>query len=261
MNDGLWIRNDELGNVNCELCYLINKLGIIMRIVYLLIAVIIFSSCSHTNKLKNYNLDGQTILFEEIIASSAGEASIDFGNTPTASKGDIIGAVKDVALSVGNTLLTYEMERRLRNASRPDSIVKGLSKGFETSMIKFLRIDPVYKLNDRSNFIVTTILERFKMYSTSSGVFIQVSATIEIICRDDGVKIWDYDDTETVRIRRDNYLETTSQQVFLGEISQMIELATLSEEQIRSAIYAAAFQIGRNMSETLRKDIAKLKGR
>ncbi|MFH1050562.1 MAG: hypothetical protein V1779_06475 [bacterium] len=225
-----------------------------MKTIIILTLLAFSVSCSHLNLLKDYDLSKKVIYFEEVVGINANEVIIAFG-APTAPAQTEVDAIKNVAIAIGSTLLTSETERKLRNASQPEMIVKGISNGIETNMIKYLRISPVYDLNDNSEFIVTTTLNKCTLTSASLGIFIKIEAMVQIFDRNKGKLIWEYEDSESVRLRQSAF-GTAGDAAGLGNLSQAADLIALSQEQISSAIKDAANQVGRNISEVLREDIA-----
>jgi len=225
--------------------------------VFYLLTLFLAVSCSHVNLLKDYDLSKKTIFFEEIVGVNANEVIISF-NAPTVPAQTEVDAIKNVAIAIGSSILTAETERKLRNASKPEMIVKGISNGIESNMVKFLRINPIYELNEESEFIVTTILEKCELKSASPGIFVSLKAKVQIFDSNSGKLIWEYKDSENVRLRQSAF-GTASDAAGLGNLSQVADLISLSEEQISVAIRDAANQVGRNISEVLRKDIAKTK--
>ncbi len=222
----------------------------IIFVVVLVLAV----SCSHVNLLKDYDLSKKTIYFEEVVGVNANEVIISFSE-PTVPAQTEVDAIKNVAIAIGSSILTAETERKLRNAAKPDMIVKGISNGIESNMVKYLRVNPVYELSNESEFIVTTLLEKCELKSASPGIYVSLKAKVQIFDRNGGKLIWEYKDSENVRLRQSAF-GTASDAAGLGNLSQVVDLVSLSEEQISFAIKDAANQVGRNISEVLREDIA-----
>lgn len=227
------------------------------KIIVTVILVLTLFSCGHVNNLKNYDLAQKEIFFEGIVAGGAGEVDIAL-NDPGYTGSKDIDIIKDITLAVGNALLTAETEKKLMNAACPDTMVIEISAGIENTLIKFLRINPVYELTNNSEFIVTTTLEKFKIFSGTYGIKISVKAKVQILDRNGGNLVWEYNDKETVSMHTDfGGLRYTSPGA--GNIIQISELSNLSEEQIRFALKEAAYQVGRNIGEVLREDISKAK--
>jgi hypothetical protein len=227
------------------------------RIIVTLILVLTLFSCGHVNNLKYYDLAQKEIFFERIATGGAGEVDIALDH-PSYTGSKDLDIIKDITLAVGNALLTAETEKKLMNAASPDTMVIEISAGIQNTLIKFLRINPVYELTENSEFIVTTTLNNFKIISSAFGINISVDALVQIFDRNGGNLVWEYDNKETVSLRNDfNVLRYTSPGA--GKIIQISELSNLSEEQIRFALKEAAFQVGKNIGEVLRKDISKSK--
>jgi len=206
------------------------------------------------NLLKNYDLSRKVIYFENQVGVNAQEVflSISVPDVPAQTTAETI---KNVAVAIGSSLLTSESERKLRNASEPEKIAKGISEGVESSMIKYLRIVPTSKLTEGAEYIVTTTLEKCRMNSNADGIFLSVEAKVQIFDRNGGKLIWEYEDSETVRMRK-TAISAVEDATGMSGIAQVTDLLMLSEEQIASAVKDAAMQVGRNISEVLREDFA-----
>jgi hypothetical protein len=207
------------------------------------------------NLLKDYNLNKRTVYFEEQIGVEANEVIIDYGE-PVLPAQTEVDAIKNIAIVIGSSILTSETESKLRNASSPGKVVKGISNGIENNMLKFLKINPLHNLTDESEFIVSTTLNKCKLISGSIGIFIEIEALVQIYDRNGGKLIWEYEDSESVGLRR-SVLGSAGNAAGLGNLSQVADLISLSEEEISSAINDAAIQVGRNIGNVLREDISE----
>ena len=228
-----------------------------MKKVLMFLSVLVIYSCSHVNHLDEYDLSGESVFFEEVVYAHVAQVSMsNEGNVKTKSKEANIAI--DIASSIGKSVVASEIEKKLQKAAHPEKMAKDISRGIETSMVKYFRIQKENELNDKSNFIVTTTLKQVEIISTASGVYAQVEAEVQIIDRNSGKEVWDYSDRSSVGVKRSaNTYTDGSTGINLGGIIQTAELASLSEEQLAAAIKNAAEITGRNIAEVLREDYAE----
>ncbi len=210
--------------------------------------------CSHVNNLHKYNLSGETLYFEEIISSSASEVEIVY-ETGKSEEDSTSSFTEDIATAVGASILSAETERKLRRAADPRLIVENVSFGIEDGLVKYLRAESTRELDDRSNFIVTTILDECKLRASSHGVYISVRAETKITDRNTGSLVWENSERESVPLRKTGYPYHRNTDRTIKNITIAADLSTLSEEQIRGAVESASIEVGREMGETLRRDI------
>jgi hypothetical protein len=228
------------------------KLRIIISLIFTFSLLV---SCSHVNHLNKYNFERREIYFEEQIGANAHEVNLSI-NAPQAPAQTTAETVKNVVVAVGSSLLTSETERKLRNASSPVKIVKGISQGVQDNMVKFLRIIPTNQLTESSDFIVITTLDKCRLFSNSEGIFVNVEAAVRIYDRNGGKLIWEYEDSETIRMRK-TAISNVSDATGMSGVSQVADLLLLTEEQLSASVKEAAISVGRNIAEVLREDISK----
>lgn len=230
------------------------KFRIIISLIFIFSLLL---SCSHINHLNKYNLERRIIYFEEQIGVNAHEVNLSI-NAPQSPAPTTSETVKNVVIAVGSSILTSETEKKLKNASSPVKIVKGISQGVQDNMIKFLRITPTEQLTESSDFIVITTLDKCRLFSNADGLFISVDAAVRIYDRNGGKLIWEYEDSETSRMRK-TAISNVGDATGMSGIAQVADLLLLTEEQLSASIKDVAMQVGRNIAEVLRKDISKIK--
>lgn len=236
-----------------------------LLIIILITAGLAFS-CGHTNNLAKYDIASKQIYFEEEVAPSASRVVItdeyddDYdGKKKKESTADI---VKDIALAASKGVLTAQLEEKLDKAADSREITNSISAGVESAMVKYLMIKPALVLGNSTEYITTIRLEECKIISTESGLYLKVNAKCTIIHRPSAGLVWEDSESESVRLRvnpgstskKDDDAAKT-----ISVITGQINMASLSEEEIRSAILDAAKEVGREIGNTLRDDVREMK--
>lgn len=232
------------------------------KIILILSAfIIVFTGC-RTNNLENYDLNRKKIFFEEVVASDARRVEIHNDTPPSSSekKKSTGEKIADIAVSIGNIIVSSDAEDKLIRAVNPDSVAFAVSDGVSSTLRKYLMVEPVWKLDDDVEFVATVTIEEIQLRSTSGALSIRVQAKTLITSRLDGEVVWENREAETYPLRRSfGGSEESAIGRTIQNALQATELASLSEEQLRFAVSDAAKKVGIEMAETLRKDIAKAK--
>ena len=222
-------------------------------------------SCSHTNNLAKYDIASKRIYFEEEVAPSAARVVItnDYEDGDKKKKKESTAdIVKDIALAASKGIMTAQLEEKLEKAADSREITNAVSAGVENAMVKYLMIKPALVLGESTEYITTIRLEDCKLISKESGIYLYVKAKCTIIHRTDAGLVWEDSESESVRLRvnsgssskKDDDVAKT-----INAITGQINMASLSEEEIRSAILDAAKEVGREIGNTLRDDVREMK--
>lgn len=221
-----------------------------LHLLFLVIIASLLYSCGSTNNLSDYKLNQQIVFFDEIDAMTSAQVEIVHSNDGKTGNSDL-DVLGEIATSIGKAVLTSNTEEKLRKAARPRLVVADISDGVENAMIKYLMIIPSKSLDMDVKFVVTTALEELKILSTTNGVYMCVQATVSITDRQTGGLVWENTEAVNMPIRSsyDSSNKTAS------TIAQAADLASLSQEEIEQAVESASNEVGRLMTETLRKDV------
>jgi hypothetical protein len=221
-----------------------------LNFVFLAIATLLLYSCGSTNNLSDYELNQETVFFDEIVAMTSAQVEIIHNDNTNKSNKSDLDVLGEIATSIGKAVLTSGAEEKLRKAARPRLVVEDISYGVEQAMIKYLMIVPTKILDMDAKFIVTTTLEELKLLSTTNGVYMRCKATVSITDRQSGGLVWENTESQNIPIRK-----TYGSSGSAGTIAQAADLASLSEEELEQAVESASNEVGRLMAETLRSDI------
>ena len=209
-------------------------------------------SCGHTNNLEKYTIAGKTALFRSW--SSTSGSSTTAVNSP-----DNQSIIADIATIVGSGVMSDQAQKKLRRAIDIDSIAGAVAEGMWQSTNDYLSIREVNSIGDDPDFIVETELREFKLISNTSGTQAQVCARSRIIDRRTGGTVWDNSENHTVNI------SSTFPAVFGPDAVQTgagvfnaVQLLNMDEDEIRKVLNETARQVGHEIGETLRKDVAKM---
>lgn len=227
-----------------------------MKFYTALLSVILSSAfivgCGHTNNLAKYDVAGKTATFRAY-SSTTGSA------TTAVDSPDDESTVANIAAIIGSGILSDQGRRKLQRAINTDSIAQSVARGIWSSSTDYLSLRAVEKDAD---FIVETELTDFKLISTSSGLRARVCAESRMIDRRTGGLVWEDSEAHNITISNTWVASLGPDVVQTGaSVFNAVQLSNMSEEEIRTVINQAAEQAGKEIGETLRKDVAKMHGR
>ena len=232
------------------------------KIILAITSLIILASCSGVNNLKDYDLYAKKFYFDETISSDANKVVIDdydYSQDKSSKSGSakVIDALGSIGTAIGRAIVDNEVRDKLYKNSKPEDVVNGVSGGLEKTLVQYMNIKTEDDFRGDYDFIVNTILEELSLKSSGSGIYITIQTTCMITSRKDGKIVWENRESETVKLRSSS-TNNKSDKIF-KDIDQLSNLATLSDEEIRTSISNASQEVGRMMAEQLRKDISNSK--
>ncbi len=227
-----------------------------------ILILLVLISCSHTNNLHNFELNSKRFYFESVVSADAGRVDIVYSSDKPKIKSDDKSkfgeAILDLAQIVGTAIVTSEAENKLVRATNPEEIAWKVSEGLKETIQRYIDLVPVEKIDANTDFIVTTILDECRIISTQFNVNLHLEVISSIIDRKTGELAWENSESISVPLRR-RIIPTVDNSAGkrISDVAQAVELATLSDEEIKDSINRASLEIGRLFAETFRKDLAK----
>jgi hypothetical protein len=226
-----------------------------------MISIILINSCSSINNLDKYDLTNSKIYFEEIIPANARNVEVQFEDVDEDEEGennskDVKDIFADVASEIASGMTMSKLRDKLQNAVKPDEVINDISKKMENTLIKYYETTATRKINDDYKYMAICTLKELKLVSGSSGTFLRVKSEVQITSRSDGEIVWENAEAENVYLRSNNIeFDDSNDQKRLSNILKTIDLATLSEDEISSAVKSATEEVSRLMSESFREAI------
>jgi len=210
--------------------------------------------CTHTNNLAGFNIVSSKILFKKYVPYDISKVNVDintgYGNDTKSIIGVILGG-----LASGYT--EERVKEKFRNAINGDSISTNITDGIKEGLLTYYRITPVKALEEDPMFIMDTQLLKFYIESNSYGIYVKAHTKAILTDRNTARTVWENDETSSIPLY-DVYIPSFGSQTIQTSKSVLnaIRLMNMTEEELRFAINAAAEEVGRMQSETLREDIA-----
>lgn len=210
--------------------------------------------CTHTNNLAGFNIVSSKILFKKYVSYDLSKVNVDintgYGNDTKSIIGVILGG-----LASGYT--EEQVKEKFRNAINGDSISTNITDGIKEGLLTYYRITPVKALEEDPKFIMDTQLLKFYIESNSYGIYVKAHTKAILTDRNTARTVWENDETSSIPLY-DVYIPSFGSQTIQTSKSVLnaIRLMNMTEEELRFAINAAAEEVGRMQSETLREDIA-----
>jgi hypothetical protein len=223
-----------------------------IRTTLLLAAVLLAAGCGHTNNLAKYKVAGSTALFR---AYSSGSAEAFAGIRNPSDKNIITG----ILAALGSGIISQEGRKKLDRAIDPDTIANAVALGMTQATSDYLGVRPVASIADDPEFLIETELTDYKLVSVAEGLFARVRGKSRMIHRKSGAVVWDNAEAYNVPLSS-TYLASLAPSAVASGISiyNAVQLLQLSEEEIRKVINEASMQVGREIGETLREDVAEI---
>ena len=232
-----------------------------MKILFLsllFLAVLVLAGCAHTNELAKYDLTGKGMLFSNHVSANA--RRLQFVNyTPDEKdkgKKDLLSTIA----SIGSNILSETSKSKIADAVSTDSIANYVSAGLENVLITFENIKPVKSMDNNPQFVTETTIDQCQMVVGTEHVSISVQASSRIIDRNSGNIIWDDNETETVPVE-ENYSNDKDNSHTLNKVLGAVQFASLSKTEIQTIVNQAAVNAGKQIGETFRKDVVKLRSK
>ena len=230
-------------------------------IVLSLFSIILLISCSHTNELAKYQVSGHKFIFNEYVSAKARVIEIDVknygGSKDEKKKGDKdTDNVLDILTSIGTEILSAEKISKLEGSVNTKEQVGYVGLAMKNAMRTYLNIEEVSSLDDSPSFVCDVLLNECKLVISKYEVAVSANVTATIIERASGEIVWENNEYGKVPIKSNyNVKNQTSKEE--EKLLNVIQLATLDEEELNRVVGAAIDRIGYLFAETLREDVVE----
>ncbi len=231
-------------------------------IVISILSIILLVSCSHTNELAKYQVNGKKFVFNEYVSAKARVIEIDiknYGNDKDEKKKEDKDAdnVLDILTSIGTEILSAEKINKLENSVNTDEQVAYVGRAMKKAMKTYLNIEEVPSLENNPLFVCDVLLNECKLVISKYEVAVSANVTSTIIERSSGEIVWENTEYGKVPIKS-NYGVKNKTSKKEEKILNVIQLATLDEEELNRVVGAAIDKIGYLFAETLREDVVEV---
>jgi hypothetical protein len=219
----------------------------------LLLAALVAGGCSHTNNLAKYSFSNSKILFR---ARTSGTASSFAGiNNPVKDN-----AITGIIAAIGSGIVSDEGRRKLEKAIDRDTIANAIANGMQRAVTDYLNVQPVNSIADEPEFLVETDLTDYTIVSLSEGLFVKAKGKSRMIHRATGAVVWENSESHTIPLSQTYLAGLAPAPVSSGvSIYNAVQLLNLSQEELRTVFSHAATEVGEEIGETLREDIADIR--
>lgn len=226
-----------------------------MKKIFFLFIVfpLIFFSCTHVNELSKYNLVGKKVLLKQ-------QVNPDIANVRVLFNYDFFSRnlLEVVLKEIGSGYVESEVKEKLQNAIIFDSVSNSISAGLEEGLETYYKTSMVNSLDSNPDFILESILEKFRLKSDSYGIYAQISTRGRLIDRQTAKLIWQNDETYTLPLGFTTFYYSGNKKITTTTgIINAARLLQMTEEEIRASVEATANEAGLKQSEQLRYDISE----
>ena len=222
---------------------------------------LICGGCAHTNELMKYDLNGKNAYFEEFVSSQANVIQVEINTSEKkkdekdSEKKSDSESILDAVVSVGSAILTAEKISDIEESVDTYELITSVSDGFKETLETYVNINSIDNKRE-ADFIVETELERCVLNVYKNSVNVTVQANTKIIDRATGKIVWENWESDTIPVgsgkRKVKVKKRTESTVLTA-----LQLASLSKREINACVSAAAVDVGREMGETFRDDLAE----
>jgi len=213
----------------------------------LFLCCIIAIGCGHTNKLAQYNLRSQRVALRAHSATVGGATS------------DIVSGSRnllgDITASLGSGAISNNTAEKLNRAANADSLAMRIARGFNEAAISYLSVIPT-KRESESDYIAETLLQSYNLSSDSTGINAHIQALSRIIQRSTGTIVWEYGTSRNIALASTSSTNANGRAIMSAV--NAATLASMSESEIAEVFNGAALEMGHDIGETLREDVADL---
>ena len=223
----------------------------ISAIILLLSLALASGGCGHTNELAKYPTAGLEYETQVRISTEAGDASVSVA-PPTGN------AFADILAAIGSGVTSAEAVAKLRRAVKPMGVAGAISEAFEQDAQRYLDIRPAKAPDGKPAFSIRTYLDQLQLQSHAEGIFLHVKSEITVISLSDGTIVWQDEEETDAPIRQTQGASLDPVAGTIAGIVNASQLLALSEAEIQDAVLSAARDVGMQIGEVLREDVAKL---
>ncbi len=231
------------------------KKFLIQSTIILLLPVIILglSGCgTHINRFARFNLTNKNFLLKRYVNPNLTRIDVDIGERYYDN--DLISVI---FTNAGGIVTENSVREKIQNAVNSDSLVLAVSDGIGEGLKTYFYANTVESLNENPQYIAETRLERFRVVSNTSGIYVMIDTRVIISDRGTAKTVWENTECAKVPIGDviydfmcNKYIRTTK-----GVINA-VRLLQMSEDEIRAAVNIAAGEAGKRQCDRLREDIA-----
>lgn len=218
-----------------------------------LLLLILLTTCSHTNKLGEYELRSKNFAFRNDLSSNAQQMTINI-NTSTKDTTDLAETITSIFTDV----VSETKKKELINAVDTQNLIDNISYGMYDALETYLDANIIEEDQGKPDFLVENTLKKCNLNISQSAVSIYVSSATRIIDLATATVVWD--NTESKSIPMSDIISTDKDQ-FNSQSEEYIfilqKLFSLSKEELNQKIGLAGEYVGEEMGETLRRDIAE----
>lgn len=229
-------------------------LQIINMLLVFVISVFIYG-CTHTNNLANFNIASSTVLFKKYVSYDISKVDVQIN---TGYGNDTKSIIAVILGGIGSGYAEGQVDQKFRNAINEDSISNNLLNGMKDGLLTYYRIKPATGLEDDPRYIMEMQLLKYYLESNSYGIYIRARTRAILTDRNTAKTVWENEETSSVPLYDAYIPDFGSQTIYTSKgIINAIRLMNMTEDELRYAINAAAEEVGKMQSETLRKDISE----
>ncbi len=239
-------------------CKVYPCLSVLIVIVYAFLGI----GCGHLNKLDTVKFRSSSVYSDYRLSGDAARGVVCVGylsaKPVVKDSTHIFGQILNTVGTIGSSIATSTVESKIARSVSPDSLGWFVASGFEESLQRYAMVKPVNSLHGNPDFIAETLLERYELSSTQFNVYAKVTITSRIIERSTGKKIWENSESKTIELSSISPAGVSSP---IGRsvsgIVNMIQILSMTDEEVKGVLLAAAEEAGRKMGETFREDISE----
>lgn len=215
------------------------------RVVSLAIVCLLLVGCASTNRLREYELRGKNVAFlnrTEVADVSGGVWIDDPDPDPDTPWTGIIAVLLSIFGSVA-------ADSKLDNAIDTQGVSRILAEQIEMTMVDRLNVRSVPPDDPQVDFLMATHVKKLSLNSNAAGVFLYAKVNQQLFSAHDSTLVWEETLTQEVPMRFHPGFVLHPTIAAAGSVVGAIELFSMEEEEIQSAVLYTAEDLGAHLGE------------
>ena len=227
--------------------------------VVLLMGVVLITACSHTNELAKYEVRGKNILYNEKVSPNASQiqiTTVSQSNTKDDEKKSTAVNILEAVASIGADIISEDAKSKLKKDINTVDMVHYVTTGLKDVLHTYLEVNEAESISDKPDFVCNIVLENIELRVSTNYINVSASATGTIIDRATGSIVWQNTETIVKPIKSDYSNEKKTK--LEEDAINLLQLTSLKADELNRVVGATVDDVGYEMGETLRKDIAEM---
>ena len=217
------------------------------RILSVVILSVLLVGCGSSHRLREYDIHGKNVAFlnRTEVEDVSGGVWID---DPDPDYEKPWTGIVALLLSIFGSVAA---DGKLDNAVDTQGVSRVLAEQIEMRMVNRLGVHAVSPEDPQVDFLMATHVERLALNSNAAGVFLSARVNQQLFSARDSTLVWEEELTQEVPLRWHPGFVIHPTIATAGSVVGAIELLSMKEEEIQSAVFYTAEDLGAHLGDLL----------